>query len=411
MTTIKFRENAFLWLLAGCAVIVLLVGGTADKEPEGFFVGIRAVVCFASVFAAVKAYTAKRETWTWLLGANAALYNPFVLVHLTRDTWQLLDFADIVLIVAAAVVLRVRGVKVPRPVDIDGAPVAAPPPKVRAYRTPTVSERVLWCTLLVLCLAGAFLSQYAGIPADATEAQKQAHNQQTGSVTFGLAFWGYLVARLSRWRRPGRVALGSFLAGLVTVLAGAAAGGYARGTERNDEMSGVLVQIGQFDPALEARFRAGKGEPLAPMMQSSLKRALVQAPDEAVVAFAHQRFALIQGDSTKFLKRCVSALNGRGDYDFTASEQQAMMRVVGNLFSAAAGAHPAAQAVGNRSPSPDALAAYQRADPDDVLDDEAKRNALSEPEQCGIYTRVMNALLALPVKDAAPAIRATMVSG
>jgi hypothetical protein len=45
-----------------------------------------------------------------------------------------------------------------------------------------------------------------------------------------LAFWGYVIARLRRWRHPWRVALGSLLAGVVTLFAGAATGGYIKGT-------------------------------------------------------------------------------------------------------------------------------------------------------------------------------------
>lgn len=295
MANIKFRENAFLWLLAGCAVVTLFAGGTADREPEGFFVGVRVVVCFASVFAAVKAYKAKRETWAWLLGANAALYNPFFLVHLTRDTWQLVDLVDVLLVIAAAVVLRVRSIKAPRPVDADGLPVVMPraPPKVREYRTPTRTEVALWLLLLFLFLAGAFITQYYATENGMTDVQKQSHGKEVGSATLGLAFWAYVAARSRRWRRPGRVALGSFVAGLVTVFAAAAAGGYARGTERNAEMSEVVTQIGQFDPALAARLRAGKGEPVAPMMQSSVKRALAQAPDGA-------SWRLLANDSSSF---------------------------------------------------------------------------------------------------------------
>jgi len=179
MGGMKIRENAFLWVLALGAVLALCVGMDAGREPESFFVGIRVVVCFASAYAAVRAYKTKRETWAWLLGANAALYNPFVLVHLERDTWQLVYLADIALVIAAAVILRVKGEK-PSPAEVIDAPVAAPtpPPAARQYRSPSRPEVTLWATLLILCLAGAALTQFYGLPDDATEAQKQAHSTQ-----------------------------------------------------------------------------------------------------------------------------------------------------------------------------------------------------------------------------------------
>jgi hypothetical protein len=409
---LKFRENGLLWLLSGAAVIALLAGADAGREPEGFFVGVRAVVCFASAYTAVAAYKAKRETWAWLLGANAALYNPFLLVRLTRDTWKLVDLLDIILVLAAAVVLRVRGEK---PSPATEVPATVPTPvKERQYRSPSKPEIALWLILFALCLAGAALSQFYGVPEGATESQKQAHSTQVGSVTVGLAFWGYVVARLSRWRRPGRVALGSFLAGLVTVVLASVAGGHARGTERNAEMSAVVDQIGQFDPALAARLRAGKdgsGAPLAPMMSASLTRALQQAPDAAVVAFAHKRYDLVQSDASVALKRCVAAFQGGGNFDLNAKEQLQMLHAMGSLFSAAA---TSAQApMGNeemRATVARLTVVYKQVDPNDVLDDEKKRASLSEQEQCDLYTRLMQTLWTLPPQDAATAIRAMLAT-
>lgn len=109
------------------------------------------------------------------------------------------------------------------------------------------------------------------------------------------------------------------------------------------------------------------------------------------------------------LKRCVAAFNGRGDYDFNADEELAMMHTVGNLFSAAAAAHPDVRTKGASSPSADVLTTvYKKVDPDDVLDDEAKRNALSEQEQCNLYTRMMDTLATLPPEDAATVLRVVM---
>lgn len=412
MGALKFRENGLLWLLSGAAVIALLAGADAGRESEGFFVGVRAVVCFASAYAAVAAFKTKRESWAWLLGANAALYNPFLLVRLTRDTWKLVDLLDIVLVLAAAVVLRARGEK-PTPASDVAGPVTAPV-KARQYRTPSKPEIALWLILLALCLAGAALTQFYGVPEGAVESQKQAHSTLVGSMTFGLAFWGYVVARMSRWRRPGRVALGSFLAGLLAVVLASVAGGYARGTERNAEMSAVVDQIGQFDPALAARLRAGKdgnGAALAPMMSASLTRALQQAPDAAVVTFAHTRYDLVQSDTSGALKRCVAAFQGGGNFGLNAPEQLQMLHAMGTLFSAAAtNAQPPMGDEEMRATVARLTAVYKQVDPNDVLDDEKKRAALTEQEQCDLYTRLMQTLWTLPPRDAATAIRAMLAA-
>ena len=413
MSGMKFRENAFLWLLAGVAVVALLAGVNAGRESQGFFVAIRVAVCFASAYAAVSAYKTKRETWAWMLGANAALYNPFVLVHLSRDMWQLVDLTDIALLVAAAIMLRVRGEKLAAPATI-GQPPTVLAPRERIYRTPGRPEVALWLILLALALGGAFSAQFYGVSEGATEAQKQADARAIGSVTLGFAFWGYLVARLSRWRRPGRVALGSFLAGLLTVFIGAAAGGYVRESETNSAMNGALVQIGQFDPALEARLRAGKDSPgavLATMMSSSLSKALLQAPDDAVVAFAHQRYNIIQSNGSLALKRCVAAFNGSGNFELNSRERLVMMQALGSLYSSAATRFSmSASDDEQRATVARLTSVYKQIDPAGVLDDEKKRSALSEQERCALYTRLMQTLWTLPARDTATAIRAMLAA-
>ena len=399
----KFQQNAFLWLLTGCGAVALAGALAANQESGGFFVAVRVVVCFASAYAAVKAYQTKREVWTWLLGANAALYNPFVLVHLTRNIWNLVDLADIALLLAAGVALRVREEK---RADLGGSGgmsplVPAVPAKAKEYRTPSKTELAIWLLLLFLCLAGVFMSQYYAYVEGTSQSDAQSRN--VGSATLGLAFWAYVIARVRRWRRPGRIALGGFVAGLVTLFVASAVGGYAKGTEMNE----VLASIERFDPAVAVRLKAGTGAPLSSLMGSSLARAIDQAPDTAVLAFMRERFAIIQSDSTASLTRCTAAFNGGGDFRLNSHEQLRMMRALGNLYSAAASEHRTSTTDAERSAAVASLtAAYQKIDPTGILDNEEKRKTLSETEQCGMYTRLMNELQSMPPKEGAAAIRA-----
>lgn len=401
----KLKENAFLWFLTGCGAIALAAAIDANREPGGFFVAVRVVVCFASAYAGVRAFQARKEIWTWLLGANAALYNPFVLVRLTRDIWNLVDLADIVLLIAAGIVLRAREDRPAQPGGPGGTATLAPaaPPKERVYRTPSRAELTIWLMLLFLCLAGVFMSQYYAY-IDGTS-QSEAQSRNVGSATLGLAFWAYVIARVSRWRRPGRIALGGFLAGVVTLFVASAAGGYTKGAE----MKGILASIERFDPALAARLKAGSsdGLPLSTMMSSSLSRAIEQAPDTAVVAFMEERFAIIQSNSPAALKRCVAAFNGSGDLQLNANEQLRMMRIFGNLYSAAAAGRTHNATDAERTAAVASLTAvYKKIDPDGILDDDEKRKALSEQEQCDMYTQLMRELQAMPPKEGAAAIRA-----
>jgi hypothetical protein len=406
----KLKENAFLWLLTGFGTVALALAIDADRESAGFFVAVRAVVCFASAYAGVKAYQTKREVWTWLLGANATLYNPFVLVRLTREIWNFVGLADIALLVAAGIVLRAREERPAHICEPSTATLTAPavPAKEKEYKTPSRTELAIWLTLLFLCLAGVFLSQYYAYIEGTT--QTQAQNTNVGSATLGLAFWAYLIARVRRWRRPGRIALGGFVAGLVTLFLASAVGGYTKGTEMTD----ILASIERFDPALAARLKAGadaRGVPLSTMMSRSLSRAIAQAPDTAVIRFMEERFAIIQSKGPAALARCVAAFNGSGEFQLNTHEQLRMMRALGNLYSAAAAAHGTSTTDAQHSAAVASLTAvYKKIDPGGILDDDEKRRTLSEQQQCAMYTRLMHELQSLPPKEGAAAIRAVLAS-
>ena len=408
---LRLKENAFLWLLTGCGAIALALAIANDHEPAGFFVAVRVAVCFASAYAAMKAYRGKKEIWLWLLGANAVLYNPFVLVRLTEEIWSLVSLADIALLVAAGIVLRERDTRPVRrsePLSGNVPPLAAAYAKNKECRTPSRMEMAAWLALLILVLAGVFMSQYDGYLEGTS--QSTAHARAVVSAMLGLAFWGYVIARVRRWRRPGRVALGSLLAGLVAVVAGPMAGGYIRGTETKED----VASIERFDPRLAARLRGGEGSggvPLPILMSSSLSRAAEQAPDKAVVAFMQERFEIILGDSATALKRCAMAFNGDGNFQLTKSEQSRLMHSIGNLYGAAAAEHRATPTEAERRAATDSLVTvYKKIDPTGILDDEEKRKALSEQEQCALYTQLMTELQSMPPKEGAAAIRAMLAN-
>ncbi|HKB60510.1 MAG TPA: DUF6804 family protein [Gallionellaceae bacterium] len=406
----KLKENAFLWVLTGLGVVALALAIDTEREPSGFFVAVRALVCFASAYAAVRAYRANKEVWTWLLGANAALYNPFVLVHLTRDVWDVLGILDIALLVAAGIVLRVRQERPDHASEPSSRTANSPavPVKEKEYRTPSRTERALWLILLFLLLAGVFMDQYFAYIAGT--AQAEAQNRNIGSATFGLLFWAYIIARVRRWRRPGRIALGCFVAGLVTLFVASAAGGFTQAREMNE----AFASIERFDPALAARLKVGAGAdgiPLSAMMRRSLSRAIEQAPDTAVVTFMLERFAIIHGDNPAALERCVAAFNGSGDFHLNGHEQLRMMKALGNLYSAAAAAHRASPSEEERRAGANLLIAlYKKIDPDGILNDDARMKTLSNQQKCTMYTRLMQELQALPTKEDAAAIRAMMAS-
>ena len=362
MVTPKFADNAFLWLLAGSAVTALVAGLNANSESKSFFVAIRVVVCFASAYAGVRAYRAKRETLGWLLGANAALYNPFVLVHLTRSTWKLVDLADIVLVAAAAFVLRVRADKLPLPGGGDG--VSAPVVKSeRLYRTSSWPKTAIWLVLLALSMGGALLFKFS-VPNGAAEVGNQARAHVLG------------------------------------------AGGQARASDMNT----ILAQVGRFDPPLEARLRAGTTPTVAPssaIMSSSLLRALQRAPDAAVLAFAHKFYDIVPGNSSAHKGRCAAVFNAnRADLKLSSQEELEMLRALGDLYSAAA-EMPATREDAEQTADTADLTALHKQFVDEVLVNENKKfNELPHEEQCALYEWLMKLVWTMTPRDAATTVRA-----
>ena len=57
------------------------------------------------------AFDQERTGWTWVLGVTAAVYNPILRVHLTREIWSLVNVVTIGIAVASILVLKDK----PRP--------------------------------------------------------------------------------------------------------------------------------------------------------------------------------------------------------------------------------------------------------------------------------------------------------
>ncbi len=73
-----------------------------DVWPYGFFTMLRFVVFASSVYVAWMAHEAKKEKWVWIFGFLAVLFNPFIVIHLNREIWSVID-----LIVGAFMIVSV----------------------------------------------------------------------------------------------------------------------------------------------------------------------------------------------------------------------------------------------------------------------------------------------------------------
>jgi hypothetical protein len=85
-------------------VILMLLWALYPGNPYGYYILLRIVCCPVFAFRAYRSYEARKTGWSWVLGVLAAIYNPFVLVHLTREIWTVINIASI----AVAVMTNTR---------------------------------------------------------------------------------------------------------------------------------------------------------------------------------------------------------------------------------------------------------------------------------------------------------------
>jgi len=88
-------------LLIGRIVAAGMLIWALDDHPYDYFTLLRVVVCFVSGYCAIQASSQNKDSWTWILGGMAVLFNPIIPIHMARETWQIVDLcAAIVLIVS-----------------------------------------------------------------------------------------------------------------------------------------------------------------------------------------------------------------------------------------------------------------------------------------------------------------------
>jgi len=74
----------------------------------GFFTLLRFVVFAASAYVAWMAYEARKEKWIWIFGFFAVLFNPFIVIHLNREIWVVIDFIVGVFMIVSVFILKLE---------------------------------------------------------------------------------------------------------------------------------------------------------------------------------------------------------------------------------------------------------------------------------------------------------------
>lgn len=95
-------------LLIAAAFLFLAI---FDGWPYGFFTLLRFVVFACSTYVAWVAHEAQKKKWVWIFGFFAVLFNPFIVIHLDREIWSVIDLIVGVFMVISLFVLKLDKLK------------------------------------------------------------------------------------------------------------------------------------------------------------------------------------------------------------------------------------------------------------------------------------------------------------
>ena len=87
-------------------VIPILLWALNPTNPYGYYILLRWICCAAFVYLAIQAQNMEKQGWVWILGVTAAIYNPILRVHSTREMWSLVDLVTIGLALASILALK-----------------------------------------------------------------------------------------------------------------------------------------------------------------------------------------------------------------------------------------------------------------------------------------------------------------
>ena len=89
------QDDPAIWIAVAVTVGVAI---GLDRMPYGYYTLLRLALCALSLFLLFGAHRKLVDWHQWALGASAAVYNPFIPVHLgTKDLWVLLNIATVIL--------------------------------------------------------------------------------------------------------------------------------------------------------------------------------------------------------------------------------------------------------------------------------------------------------------------------
>jgi len=90
--------------------IAMLLSGIPKGLPYGYYALLRLVVCGTGAYIAFFSYQKQKKNIMYAAGFIAVLYNPFIPIHLSRETWVIINFVTAVFLAISIFALRGLGV-------------------------------------------------------------------------------------------------------------------------------------------------------------------------------------------------------------------------------------------------------------------------------------------------------------
>lgn len=86
----------------------MLLWALNPSNPYGYYVLLHRVCCGVFAYLTIQAFKQRGEGWAWILCITAAIYNPIVPVHLTREIWSVVNVITIGIAAASIFDINLR---------------------------------------------------------------------------------------------------------------------------------------------------------------------------------------------------------------------------------------------------------------------------------------------------------------
>ncbi|MBU2529908.1 MAG: hypothetical protein KKD35_02615 [Elusimicrobia bacterium] len=98
------KKKNIITLIAAAFLFLALF----DGWPYGFFTLLRFIVFASTAYIAWMAYEQKKEEWVWIFGFLAVLFNPFIVIHLSRELWSFIDLIVGVFMITSVFIFKLK---------------------------------------------------------------------------------------------------------------------------------------------------------------------------------------------------------------------------------------------------------------------------------------------------------------